>query len=155
MWGQRGCRKQALWERPPRCYQVPGEAMPSPSEGFFKSALGKSLRNLVWLYDQTEVGLWQLCRSFSTWNTSSSNAVTNYLSRFRFEFCLYNLTCMSKMLHAQSVLSKIQLMLVLCAFNVPLKKIKYGPLPSSHFKNNCYITSVICISALIIAYSFV
>lgn len=62
---------------------------------------------------------------------------------------------MSQMLHAQSVLSKIQLMLVLCAFNVPLKKIKYGPLPSSHFKNNCYITNVICISALITAYSFV
>lgn len=59
------------------------------------------------------------------------------------------LTCMSKMLHAQSVLSQIQLTLTLCVFNVPFKKIKSGPLPSSHFKNKCYTTSVICISVLI------
>lgn len=115
VWGQRGCRKPAVWERPPRCCQVPGEAVPSPSKELFKSGSGKSLRNLIWSHGWADVGFGHL-RSFSTWNTLSCNSVTNYLFsfRFEFEFCLCNLTCMSKMLHAQSVLSQIQLTLVPC-----------------------------------------
>lgn len=77
VWGQRGCRKQVLWERPPRYCQEPGEPVPSPSWEFFKSGSDKSLRNLVWPQRQVEVRLRHLLRSFSTWNTLSCNSVTN------------------------------------------------------------------------------